>query len=442
MKSSHSTLALIVIFTAVTTNAQITVPPGFQVQQIAPAPPSTDRMRLEGITLPNYGNGVMGAYNENGRLTIARYDENGFHPVGAMSGYASNDLVMDIKFDRANVIGNLLWASFRVQAVQPDPGANDIIKIGSNGSTAVVDSIPGFVASRMAISTGANGYIPGAYLYDSDITSGTRLYHFDGATASLLDNNLVPPGRTDLDIQGMEFDPIGTFGDLLVIVDSDDHDRVSAIYGLKSNLTWATIAAPVQMASRNYRGMAFSEGGDFSSRLYVTELVTKSVYIVRGDGSHTLFASGFNGIDDIAVTSDGSQMFVADTDGVHMISVAPPAAPVLACVNTAAGVGAGTSPNAVMSVGQSTFGFGSNGNVTARFGFASCVAPIGPVPMIPGDCDGDGDIDLADYACFSNCVTGPDGSIGTDCGTFDLDNDADVDLLDWQRFQAIFTGDL
>ncbi len=441
MKSSTCIIAIVVAASAIQSRAEITVPPGFQERLLGGPVLHSNELRIEGIRIPSYGNGAMSAHNDNGQLTLLRYDENGVQDFGTLTGYVDQDFVMDIKFDEFDVVGNLLWGSFRVQGVDADPGANDLIKIASNGDAAVSESIPGFVGSRMAISPGLNGYTPGAYLYDGDLTGGTHFYHFDG-DVTLLHNDLVPPGRTDLDPQGMEFDPNGGFGDLLVIVDSDDHDQVSAIYGLKSNLNWVTFVNPVALNLRNYRGMAFSKGGDFPPRLFVTERVGNSVYAVAGNGTHTLFASGFTQIGDIAITPDGNQMYVVDTAGVHLIDRAPPSGTLAECVSVASGVGTAASPNALVSVGQPVIGASIAGGMTARFGFAFCLTPAGPVPMIPGDCDQDGDVDLADYACFSNCVSGPGGPVGVDCNTFDLDSDADIDLLDWQRFQSIFTGQL
>jgi hypothetical protein len=56
------------------------------------------------------------------------------------------------------------------------------------------------------------------------------------------------------------------------------------------------------------------------------------------------------------------------------------------------------------------------------------------------DTDGDGDVDLDDYAGFALCETGPDGSLPESCGWKDLDGDADVDLKDFFSFQKSFTG--
>jgi hypothetical protein len=52
------------------------------------------------------------------------------------------------------------------------------------------------------------------------------------------------------------------------------------------------------------------------------------------------------------------------------------------------------------------------------------------------DCDGDGDVDLTDYANFATCLDGPSGARSeTDCSCFDSDADGDVDLRDFARLQ-------
>lgn len=55
-----------------------------------------------------------------------------------------------------------------------------------------------------------------------------------------------------------------------------------------------------------------------------------------------------------------------------------------------------------------------------------------------GDCDGDGDVDLADFLVFQNAFTGPEVLTANPCT--DLDGDGDTDLADLIAFQAAFTG--
>lgn len=62
-----------------------------------------------------------------------------------------------------------------------------------------------------------------------------------------------------------------------------------------------------------------------------------------------------------------------------------------------------------------------------------------PFPGCPsyGDCNGDGVLDLLDFAALDSCVD--DGGLAkSECVCFDLDDDTRVGLLDWGMFQAAF----
>lgn len=61
---------------------------------------------------------------------------------------------------------------------------------------------------------------------------------------------------------------------------------------------------------------------------------------------------------------------------------------------------------------------------------------------LPGDLDGDGDVDLADYLEFVDCFTVPQELPGDECDPADLDGDGDVDLADVIAFQGEYTGSL
>jgi len=71
--------------------------------------------------------------------------------------------------------------------------------------------------------------------------------------------------------------------------------------------------------------------------------------------------------------------------------------------------------------------------------WADCFVAQCPPPL-DGDFDGDGDVDLSDYAFFADCLEGPLVSCPPECEPADLDGDLDVDLADFAAFQAAFTG--
>jgi hypothetical protein len=56
-----------------------------------------------------------------------------------------------------------------------------------------------------------------------------------------------------------------------------------------------------------------------------------------------------------------------------------------------------------------------------------------------GDVDGDGDVDLDDYAYFAQCLQGPESIMpASPCRPLDFDDDGDVDLADARSFEVVF----
>ena len=55
------------------------------------------------------------------------------------------------------------------------------------------------------------------------------------------------------------------------------------------------------------------------------------------------------------------------------------------------------------------------------------------------DADGNGTVDLTDFAAFATCVSGPvPGSLTPGCEMMDIDGDGDVDLINFGDFQTRF----
>lgn len=55
-------------------------------------------------------------------------------------------------------------------------------------------------------------------------------------------------------------------------------------------------------------------------------------------------------------------------------------------------------------------------------------------------CDGDDDVDLADFAVLQGCFSGPSGGVASGCDCADADGDGDVDTADYALIGATLTG--
>jgi len=79
-------------------------------------------------------------------------------------------------------------------------------------------------------------------------------------------------------------------------------------------------------------------------------------------------------------------------------------------------------------------------DLAARHGIAASAAPD-----LPGDLDGDWDVDLSDFTEFQLCFGGSNNPPAPTCPPgvdADCDSDGDVDLADFLIFQQNFTGSL
>ena len=62
-------------------------------------------------------------------------------------------------------------------------------------------------------------------------------------------------------------------------------------------------------------------------------------------------------------------------------------------------------------------------------------------PVVAGDCNADGTVNVFDFEEFLACVTGPDGGpVSPECACFDFNDDDDVDFADFSNLQPAFHG--
>jgi tetratricopeptide (TPR) repeat protein len=315
---------------------QITVPSGFAVDLLAagfdgPSP------RLEAIRDADYGTGVMAALVDEGTVYVYRVSESAVELFAAGRGFPRPSSRRNVRFDPTGHFGGQLHITVSYAPPgEPEPAVwitTAILRVSETGEIAHVGSYGSLdepLTLEFEFSSGAGGYAPGAFLPDLFRTfdGNAGLYHLDCAgNLTRLVQNLVPPGRTKLDVWAVEFDPTGRYGSYLTMADSDTAvDYVAAVYQLRPDLTWIELTAPVSTDKRFYSDLAFSVGGSFGEKLYVAECVQGEIIRVLPNGEDEPFASGFEfrtsegwNIGSITVSDDGEHMYVSDAKGIYHI---------------------------------------------------------------------------------------------------------------------------
>jgi hypothetical protein len=171
-------------------------------------------------------------------------------------------------------------------------------------------------------SDGSAGNPVGAVLLDANMSSGTTLARMDtNYLVTTVTQNSLPAGRTDTDVQSLTRDVTGLYGGGILIADTDDDDQRSAIYELRDVLTGGTYRqiSNVNWNTRRYGDLAIAAVGDFGGVIYITETLSNQIQQVAPDGTHTTWASGFTGLDALAISDDGQSMYAADQSGIWLI---------------------------------------------------------------------------------------------------------------------------
>jgi hypothetical protein len=297
--------------------------PGFIVEQVAAV--SGDAVpQLEAVRHASYGEGVLAGVVEQGFLTLTLHSGAEVSELARVGPFNEGAELATIRFDTKGQFGNQLLVS-----VVHDGGSgrghvvSDIYAIDAVGRARRLQSIgspENPVALNLEVSDGSRGFRPGLYLQDRNVLGGSSLYVLDASLElSLIGENLLPKGRSDLDVRGMQFDPTGLYSSHLFLSDTDDHDRLSGLYLLDSRLRWTEVIPPEPTSSVAFGELAFSAGGAFDLALYVLERVGERIVRVSPSGGQEDFATGFRGIESIAISPDGEAMYVSDRHAIHRI---------------------------------------------------------------------------------------------------------------------------
>ena len=250
---------------------------------------------------------------------------------------ASSALLRDVRFDTTPgaAFGGFLYYS--VSGLATAPLATTLFEVPAAGGGGLVNvatfpnSGSDATCLRYDFSQGEAGYAADT-IYMTDVCKPTSFWTcpttFVGAKISA---NLLPPGRTDMDVGGIEFDRGGAFGGLLYLADSDTNcDKISAVYILYPDFTWGVFVPAESTNSVRYSDMAISTGGALGERMYLAAAtpISPEIRVVEPSGATSVFASGFpTSVRSISVAEDGSTLFVADTTTVYAIRASLSGAP-------------------------------------------------------------------------------------------------------------------
>jgi hypothetical protein len=473
MRSLLPRLTLVMIL-AVSARAEIVFEhPGFAAHRIAPLIDGTVP-QLTAIDSSEYGIGVLTASAQSGIVVVRLIEPSGvIRALATFSESGPGLTVVRLRHDSNSAFDGLVHASLAtipqppgpqssavLVTIQPDGHVMERYRSANPGEGEIYD---------FDFGIGVNGTDPGLSLLDTNLGNGTRLAILDESyTLNATSANSVPSGRTDTDTQGLRRDSTGRYGGGLLLADTDDSDLVSAVYGLtnvEDGGVYREISSPVPWTGRRYGDLDIVEGGVFGGVAYVTETITNEIQTVEPNGVHTTWATGFVGIDSLAISPDGNSMYVGDLNGIWLIRAAgsEPGPTVLSHDPSTLSGGAltGNPPTsfrvifhepvifadadvAVTNVAGQAVQFDASGsgsqfmiiglaepleNDTYTVTISDSVVSAATGQALDGDNDG---IAGGDYV-FSLTHTGREA---------DLDADGDVDLKDFVRFQAAFSGPL
>lgn len=224
-------------------------------------------------------------------------------------------------------------------------------------------------------------------------------------------------------------------------------------YGQTISLEWRPASQTIVVGSNVSIGLYAVADGPGGIPISVMDVIVQwdpsflDLVGINNNGPYTWLASGFPGVGDSglnATFADGDAFYNAQSQ-LGNPAVASPAG---LLITTFEFVTLNETPSTKLFIPETLGGaetiiingipgldvHGSLGNATVRI-----------VTILPCDFDMDGDVDLSDFAIFSQCFSGalmppsPSCPFGVNA---DLDSDGDVDLADFAFFSQKFTGPL
>lgn len=313
--------------------AQIVVPSGYSAQNISPLLDGVVP-QLFAIDDPGYGVGVVGATVNNGVMTVRLIRPNGIiTTLGVWNQAPLNATVLRVRLDDGDVIDGQIHIT-----VYDDTNVDTYyLTVSESGVVSERWQRADNVGFDFVFSTGLAGNPLGVVLSDTQFASGTQLAWMNTSFGVQVQNlDSLPIDRTDLDVRGFQQDVTGLYGGGILLADSDgNNDDITVIYELRDVLsggTYRAIGSTVSTTVRSYGDLAIAAGGDFGGVVYVTDRVTDEIQQVAPDGTHTTWATGFDTIDSLSISPDGSEMYVGDINGVWIIrDVGNEPGPVVLC---------------------------------------------------------------------------------------------------------------
>lgn len=323
----RSGFLMAVAIAAGATTAQPDVPDEFTARLIAPRLENITP-RLSAIDDPRFGTGVLtGIFNNNGLLTVRLVE-----PAGTIRLIASvqmNDFigsgpitgVRRIRLDERNLIDGQIQV---IVIRETNHVRSRYLTLDEDGRSTVWWTTGDDLNYDFTLAAGPPHDPYAAVLYDGDAGGGSRLSTMDRDFAlTTRRSNSVPPGRTDLDVNGMQADVTGLYGGGVLLADCDiNTDDWSGVYHLSSPETGGTymlLGNLLRTSQRCLTDLDITDQGTFGNILYVTEARSNEVKTIDPSGTYETWAGGFNGPSSLSLARDGESMYVADIFGVWLI---------------------------------------------------------------------------------------------------------------------------